>query len=69
MLTYYLPCYMRIKLKNIKEMELAELKAEVNATLLLTIYYGPLPSGVVKQIKKNLILLFDRNEALSLKDT
>jgi hypothetical protein len=38
----YLPGYYRVKVKNFTEMDLENLSAVMNATVILTIYYGDL---------------------------
>ena len=39
---YYLPCYVRLLVKEISNINVAEMQAEVVGTLIFTFYYGNL---------------------------
>lgn len=39
---YYLPCYLRLKVKNIVDISLTAMQASFNADLIFTIYHGGL---------------------------
>jgi hypothetical protein len=46
--TYYLPCYLRLKVKNFLSLSPASQQAEINADLLFCLYYGALPVFAVE---------------------
>ena len=46
-ITYYLPCYVRLRVKNIKEFQIESLSGVVSATLLFGFYYGILPNDIL----------------------
>jgi hypothetical protein len=39
---YYIPGFFRIKVKNFTEMNLDNLDAQMNATIIFTVYFGSL---------------------------
>lgn len=45
-LTYYVPTYLRVLLKNFTSIDLAKLEAEVNANIIITFVYGN--KGILK---------------------
>lgn len=40
--TYFVPCYLRLKVKNIVDLSLTSMQATFNADLIFTIYYAGL---------------------------
>jgi hypothetical protein len=44
----YLPAYLRIKIKNFTEMDLEQLKAEMNSTFIFSVFYGGLEEKIGK---------------------
>lgn len=46
---YYLPCYVRLKVKAITEMSLEERKGSFSGTLIFSFYYEGLPEEVLDQ--------------------
>ena len=67
-----MPCYVRLKVKNIKEFDLEKLSGIVNATLLFSFYYGNLPTHILEQFtgdgKKAITLQLSRQESIELRD-
>jgi len=62
---YYLPCYVRFKVKEIGEVNIEGLKGAVSGTLLFSFYYGDMPKKLVKQFvgkntEKSILLQFSR---------
>jgi hypothetical protein len=47
---YYIPCYLRLKVKNFVSIDIASQEAEINADLIFTLYYARLPSFIVKNL-------------------
>lgn len=45
---YYIPGYFRLKVKNFTEMNLDNLDASMNATIIFTVYYGNLRQEIAK---------------------
>ncbi len=64
---YYIPGYFRIKVKNFTLMNLDNLTAQMNASLIFTIYYGDLNPLIVKELMTGIVLLFGRDNAIELK--
>lgn len=59
---YYVPAYMRSKLKNIIGMELTNLSAQINAVILLAITIKDLPPLIRTIIKEHCELSFNRDK-------
>lgn len=61
---YYLPCYTRIKVKSVKELDIGSLSGVISATLLFGFYHGNLPEAILKQFtgeaNKAIVLQFPR---------
>ena len=66
---YYCPAYMRLKIKNFAQMSMVDLQASVNTTIIMTVNFKEVPSFLVDEIKQRMILRFNRNEAIVLKDS
>ncbi len=47
-------------------MNLDNLEAKMNASLILTIYYGKLEDEIVAELKTGIVLLFGRDDAIKL---
>ena len=47
---YYVPGYLRIKCKNFTGMDLENLNAGMNTTLIFTVFYGKLPKELVTEL-------------------
>ena len=47
--TYFLPCYVRFKVKELLTVDIDALEATVSATLLFTFYYGNLDESILNQ--------------------
>jgi len=47
---YYIPCYLRLKVKNFVSIDIASQEAEINADLIFTLYYAHLPPFVVDNL-------------------
>ena len=63
---YYLPAYIRLKVKNFTAMDLGSLDAEMNCTIIFTVFYGGLDSEIVEKLTTDIVFLFNRNDALEL---
>jgi hypothetical protein len=63
---YYVPGFFRLKVKNFTEMNLDNLDAQMNATIIFSVYYGPLSNPIVDELLENIILLFGRDDAIKL---
>jgi hypothetical protein len=63
---YYVPCYLRLKVKNFISVFLSSQEAEINADLLFSVYYGSLPQFTLQELQQNIILQFNRNDAINL---
>lgn len=46
---YYLPVYVRYKVKNIEEMLFEGLKGKVSGVMLIDVYYGNMPENIINQ--------------------
>ncbi len=55
-----------MKVKNFVSMNLNDLNAEINASLIFTLYYGSLSPEIVKQLESKIVLLFGRDDARAL---
>lgn len=64
---YYVPCYLRHKLKHFHSISLETLTAEFSSVLLFSVYYGDLPAHVVEQLQEGIVLQFNRNEPVELR--
>ena len=62
----FVPCYTKLKVKNISFLDLAELEMEIKCTLSITIYYGDLPHEIVRYIERNIYVIFQEDEAIRL---
>ena len=69
---YYLPCYVRFKVKELLNINIEELTATVSGTLLVTIYYGNMNKSIVDQFtgegSKAILLQFSRQESMLLQE-
>lgn len=71
---YYLPCYIRLKVKTIKELEIEKLSGVVSGTLLFSFYYGNLPQEILSQFtgpeddKKAILIQLSRQESIELRE-
>ena len=63
---YYLPCYLRFKLKHFVSIELAAQEAVINGDLIISFYYGKLSSFLVEALKSSVTIHFNRNESIRL---
>ncbi len=45
---YYLPCYLRLKVKNFISISLESLSGSFNSVLVFSVYYGYLPNDIVE---------------------
>lgn len=63
---YYLPCYLRIKLKNFLSLSPSARKAEINADLLFSVLTSPLPSYLKETLENGIALQFNRSEGVQL---
>jgi hypothetical protein len=63
---YYIPGYLRYKVKNFTEMNLDNLEGCTNATVIFNVYYGTISRKIVKKLLNNIILLFARDDAMQL---
>ena len=70
---YYLPCYVRFKVKELVHIDIERLQATVSGTLLFSFYYGNLERGILDQFvgdgSKAILLQFSRQDALLLKES
>jgi hypothetical protein len=69
---YYLPCYIRFKVKEISSLDIEGLQAVISGTLLFSFYYGNLDRRIVDQFvgdgSKAILLQFSRQESLQLRE-
>jgi hypothetical protein len=49
--TYYIPGFLRVKVKNFTEMNLENLDAQMNAAIIFTVYYGSLPEELAQKLE------------------
>jgi hypothetical protein len=47
-------------------MNLDNLDAQMNATIIFSVYYGALNEDIVNELLENIILLFGRDDAIKL---
>lgn len=66
--TYYLPCYIWAKFRNLNSIEHKDLQAEINVTLEIVINMKNVPVIVKDKILEKLILRFNRDDAINLGD-
>ena len=69
---YYLPCYVRFKVKEILTIDIAALQATISGTLLFSFSYGNLGRDIVDQFvgegAKAILLQFGRQDSLELRE-
>ena len=69
--TYYLPCYVRLKAKGITKLSIQEHEATVSGTLLIDFYYGEMDKKILNQFigkgKKAILVQFDYQESIELR--
>lgn len=69
---YYIPCYVRFKVKELLNINIDDLTATVSGTLLVTIYYGNMDRKIVDQFtgegNKAILLQFSRQESILLQE-
>lgn len=69
---YYLPCYIRFKVKSVKQLEIEALSGTISGTLLFSFYYGDLPPEVLGQFTgegaKAILLQLGRQESIELRE-
>lgn len=63
---YYIPGFLRLKCKNFTAMDLENLNAGMNASIIFTVYYGKLPEQIVPSLMNGIVLLFGRDNAKQL---
>ena len=63
---YYLPCYLRLKVKNIVDISLTAMQASFNADLIFTIYHGGLSEELVEHLQHSIVMQFNRNDSILL---
>lgn len=63
---YFVPCYLRLKVKNFVSINIASQEAEINADLIFTLYYAHLPPFIVENLTQNIVFQFNRNDAIQL---
>ena len=63
---YYVPAYVRLKVKNFTEMNLDSLDSQMNGTLLFTVFFGDMDTYFVEKMMDGVILLFNRDDAIQL---
>ena len=66
--TYYVPCYIWGKFRNLNNIEHRDLQAEINVTLNIVINIKNIPLIVKDKILQKLILRFNRDDAINLGD-
>jgi hypothetical protein len=49
MTIYYLPCYVRLSVKKVNDIQFPGMQGIINATLLFGMYYGDLPTNILEQ--------------------
>jgi hypothetical protein len=68
---YYLPAYVRFKVKELLSLDIEGLQGEVSGTLLFSFYYGNLSQEILDQFvgeaEKGILLQFRRQDSLLLK--
>lgn len=47
--TFYLPVYMRFKIKNVDEINMDNMTASINGALIMTIHYGQMEDYLLNQ--------------------
>jgi hypothetical protein len=63
---YYIPAYLRLKVKNLVSMDLFTLSGQVNCTFILSIYYSSIHPEVVTFLKKSIEIAFHKSDAVIL---
>ena len=69
--TYYLPCYVRFKVKELIGVDIDALQATVSGTLLFGFSYGKMDKKIVDQFvggNKAILLQFSRQESILLSE-
>ena len=69
---YYLPTYIRFKVKDIDRMEISSLEGTIDATFLLTFFYGEIPENIIDQFvgddaDQSILLQFNQMDSIELK--
>ena len=70
--TYYLPTYIRFKVKDVDRLDIGSLEGSIEGTMLLTFHYGEIPLSIIEQFvgedsPKAILLQFNQMEAMELK--
>lgn len=69
--TYYLPCYVRFKVKELINVDIDDLTASVSGTLLFSFCYGNMDEELVDAFlegDKHILLQFSRQESIELSE-
>ena len=61
-----MPCYLRLKVKNIVDISLTAMQASFNADLIFTIYHKALEETLVQQLQESIVMQFNRNDSILL---
>lgn len=68
---YYLPCYVRFKVKSVNEFDVEKLSGVISGTLLFGFYFGNLPEHLLQQFtrdgSKAVTLQFARQASIELR--
>ena len=71
MTVYYIPCYCRLKVKKVNDLQFSGMQGLINTTLLFGIYYGDLPQHILEQFTGSgshpIVLQFPKQTAIELK--
>ena len=49
-------------------MKLEELDAQMNATIIFTVFYGDMPEEIVGKMMDGIVFLFNRDDAIKLEE-
>lgn len=63
---YYIPSYVRIKIKNFTKLDQENLQATINVVLIVVINMKDVPSLIQEEISEKLTLRFNRNPAINI---
>jgi hypothetical protein len=72
-LVYFIPCYVRLKVKSISDLDMVKASGTIDGTLLFSYYYGNLPSEVLERIygktaSKAIVLQIAGQKSIKLKE-
>jgi hypothetical protein len=67
-ITYYIPVYCRLKVKNVTSIDYESLSGTVNVDIIISVYYGGLGEKQKSDLKEQMCLMFPKDAPIKLKE-